>query len=1291
MKSTRLATWCVALGLASFLSLNSQAQITVDGTREAAYGTPLSVQLVTSGWGANNVLASLSAKQEGGSLKVFLAGRPDGNAFILFIDSKSGGANVITTNTITGGGEEYAINNFGASASAGMTFETDFSPDYAIRIHGGGWTALYPLAPGSLRQNLGQSTVATVSGGPVAALRTVYNNVTGNYADHTTGVEIDLSLAGLGVPTGTGQNVKFMAILINQGSDYASNQTLGSLPAGSGDLGNGFKTTNFNTVTGTQTISMTVDNTDADGDGIPDASDPDDDNDGLTDVVETNTGTFVDANDTGSNPLVADTDGDGMNDGAEVTAGRDPNKYNYAQITIAGGFQGWSPAPTPTNAPANVMTAVPAGSLNYELLWRFATATNTEGKFTAGSWSVSWGATTNAGIAGLGADPNIPFNVTASGVWKFAFNTDTRAYSFARLAAPGTYDDWAAQYGLAAGSGAEDADSDSLSNSQEFAANSDPANPDTDGDNLPDAFEVNGLNSFNIVTSPITADTDGDGLRDAWELEYGLDPTDNGSATSYVNNTGLSVSTNPNGASADPDADTLTNLQEQIANSNPLAAGTGFASAYPKITVPGSFNGFNASGNPANTMQLVGNFSWKLIVYFASVPVSPAYKFAAGSWSTNWGDANPSDGVANPNGGDISGASVFTAPGYYAITFNDSTLAYSATALATGDLDNDGLPDEWEAYYGSFLEPKITDLVPGTAYVAGSSTTAAEAYAAGTHPTRDTTAPTLQLAAGVDRVSWVEKNGTVTPLPTDVTVSDAITTNITPTLNIRVNGTDQQSVLTDADGFAVITYTATDAAGNSASLTRTIAIGNAEPGYRNVRFPAAMTVNTLSSDFAYGEIFVEGATAGAGAATGINVWIGVNTNNTDPATWDNAVWSPANYVGEEGNNDNYQGQISGTGRTPGTAYYYATRFQMGTNNTNYHFGGIGTDGVGGTWGGTREVVVGGVTNTVTNGNGLLTVQSARTLTFAVNMNVQTNKSLFTPASQGVEVRGSFTSPTWAGGQATLTDPDSDGIYTGSFTVAGDLGTAIQYKFYRTGASGAGFEGLANDRSYTLGANGVNATIDTAFFNNDDGIGPVITRTGDATINLAVGDSYTDAGATATDVIDGTVTVTPSGTVNTAVAGTYTITYNASDAAGNAATPVTRTVVVAAADLLADYLGGFGLTGANAAGNADPDGDGMDNNAELAFGTDPTNGASRAATLATGTGTIKLVYLQRNTGVTYTVKSFTDLSTPFDSGGTAVTPTATDPQPVGIRAGYTQYEASLSTGSTRGFLRVKAVR
>ncbi|MFT4548727.1 MAG: hypothetical protein ACI9MB_002680 [Verrucomicrobiales bacterium] len=44
----------------------------------------------------------------------------------------------------------------------------------------------------------------------------------------------------------------------------------------------------------------------------------DSDDDGLDDLVETNTGTFVNATDTGSDPTVRDTDGDTINDGDEV-------------------------------------------------------------------------------------------------------------------------------------------------------------------------------------------------------------------------------------------------------------------------------------------------------------------------------------------------------------------------------------------------------------------------------------------------------------------------------------------------------------------------------------------------------------------------------------------------------------------------------------------------------------------------------------------------------------------------------------------------------------------------------------------------------------------------------------------------------------------------------------------------------------------------------------------------------------------------------------------------------------
>ena len=64
---------------------------------------------------------------------------------------------------------------------------------------------------------------------------------------------------------------------------------------------------------------------DLDGDGIQAFFDPDDDGDGLDDVVETGTHVYVSPSDTGTDPLDPDSDGDGISDGAEVAAGSDPN------------------------------------------------------------------------------------------------------------------------------------------------------------------------------------------------------------------------------------------------------------------------------------------------------------------------------------------------------------------------------------------------------------------------------------------------------------------------------------------------------------------------------------------------------------------------------------------------------------------------------------------------------------------------------------------------------------------------------------------------------------------------------------------------------------------------------------------------------------------------------------------------------------------------------------------------------------------------------------------------------
>ncbi|MDP3057590.1 MAG: DUF5011 domain-containing protein [bacterium] len=74
--------------------------------------------------------------------------------------------------------------------------------------------------------------------------------------------------------------------------------------------------------------------------------------------------------------------------------------------------------------------------------------------------------------------------------------------------------------------------------------------------------------------------------------------------------------------------------------------------------------------------------------------------------------------------------------------------------------------------------------------------------------------------------------------------------------------------------------------------------------------------------------------------------------------------------------------------------------------------------------------------------------------------------------------------------------------------------------------------------------------------------PVITLSDSGLIKITVGSSYSDAGASAVDGVDGVLPVTTTGSVDTNVAGTYTLIYSAVNAAGNSQT-ATRTVNVVA--------------------------------------------------------------------------------------------------------------------------------
>lgn len=263
----------------------ANAAITVDGSRDGGIETEysqISLQTHTTGWDAGNALANMHAADTGKLLNLFIAGRANGNAVILFIDSKAGGVSNITNNLIKSGGFESDLNNL-VDGSTGMTFESGFEPDMAIRVYGTGveaYASYFDLQK-QIRVDLGRVDNATASHGAVTELRTTWTDVGADssfYAAAVDGVEMSLNMALLGVPEGT-QDVKLMAILVNGDSTFGSNQTLGSLNTNA-DMAGGVNAFNFETEPGVQTLTFSVSRPalvpgeDEDGDGITNDVDP---------------------------------------------------------------------------------------------------------------------------------------------------------------------------------------------------------------------------------------------------------------------------------------------------------------------------------------------------------------------------------------------------------------------------------------------------------------------------------------------------------------------------------------------------------------------------------------------------------------------------------------------------------------------------------------------------------------------------------------------------------------------------------------------------------------------------------------------------------------------------------------------------------------------------------------------------------------------------------------------------------------------------------------------------------
>jgi autotransporter-associated beta strand protein len=227
----------------------------------------------------------------------------------------------------------------------------------------------------------------------------------------------------------------------------------------------------------------------------------------------------------------------------------------------------------------------------------------------------------------------------------------------------------------------------------------------------------------------------------------------------------------------------------------------------------------------------------------------------------------------------------------------------------------------------------------------------------------------------------------------------------------------------------------------------------------------------------------------------------------------------------------------------------------------------------------------------------------------------------------------------------------------------------------TGTLGSTLTGTLGSESITLGLSEDNTTLQLTVGTPApaDTTPPVITLSGSASIALDWGASYTDAGASATDNVDTFVSVSTSGSVDTAKPGVYTLTYNATDVAGNPATPITRTVTV---------------TIANA---SVPGPDGLSPLMKYAFGANAPGDTVQAPALSSTATTLSLTAVVRTNDAAVVVsgEAVNDLAGTWGTGGTVTVTAAADQTNLPANCERRVFTVD-TTGAARKFLRLKVV-
>ena len=248
MRSIYLSSLAVGI-----LSSAAFAVPTVNGTRDAEYGSALAVQSVQTGFGDANPnngseLDAAYGRIDGGRLYLMLTGNIEANfnKLEIFIDTVGGGQAIFDSS-----------GNDNASVMDGLVFDTGFTANYHVIARRGSnrfdldFANLGAQTASGYMNILGGSDAGSGSTGTgvnASAISVGYDNsniagITGGTgaADQaaaaavTTGFEISISLADLNYVAG--DSIKVMVGQNNGDHNYWSNQFLGGMPAGTGNLG----------------------------------------------------------------------------------------------------------------------------------------------------------------------------------------------------------------------------------------------------------------------------------------------------------------------------------------------------------------------------------------------------------------------------------------------------------------------------------------------------------------------------------------------------------------------------------------------------------------------------------------------------------------------------------------------------------------------------------------------------------------------------------------------------------------------------------------------------------------------------------------------------------------------------------------------------------------------------------------------------------------------------------------------------------------------------------------------